>query len=230
MGELEQINSSSNKAGLPTRKAGLPPFVLDSLRNAGYELIELHLNEYETRAKRCQLDKPDADLLHPYMQANADNIYDNLPPDVKIPLLKQLKKELRKVEQFVEDIREEFNSLPRSSSGSSSNLSPQKKKGKGSKKSVDDPYINLAKKFQRGPQDASDTPLLRQNAQLEAVMASYAYKLSPKSKFSWSVAQRTLCDIKARSQGHFSVNWEMGSKMTINSTLVKSLKRLQDGD
>jgi RNA-dependent RNA polymerase len=194
------------------RSPTLKPFVLDILLSEGRKLIEGCLVDYEKKST-AHSNTLDKELCKPYEDA-LDRAQKAAEEGIGL-----LREELNRIEQHVDNLRAkrwpEVTADSQKHSGSSS--------GRNRAPPQNDPFAKLALQFSAEPKD------LRLFSQEEAqlVKASYAYKKNFRSghpdHFAFSMASRSLCEIKARShsQGFTSVTQTFGSCMSVPTSSVR---------
>ena len=199
------------------RGEGLGPFILDILKDFGYELQKKFLREYESLsgqpgaagAARFEVDE---DLLGPYQKIVGKlSQMESLPGVYFSELAREARMELRTIENHVKDMKTEWGRIFGTSPKSMQN----------------NRLDNLRRKFESGP----DVPHLSHLGDIPEIRASCAYRLcnAGNPKFAFSMAFDTLCKIKARESGGRTVSGEFAELVTVPKIAVRTLSALRSG-
>jgi hypothetical protein len=201
------------------RNALLGPFVLDTLKESGKDLVEGFLRKYKGFSGQPGAIKfmtPDHHLLGPHQQiVEKLSKMERLPQVHLSDLVREARKEVQEIERHVKNVKSEWGKcVHKKNSGSTRN-----------------PMLNdLRRKFNSGP----DAPHLSLLGDVPEIRASFAYKLQGAEIpwFAFSMAFEVLCVIKARESGGTIVNRELAELMAIPKVAVRTLSALrsQTGD
>ena len=196
------------------RGQGLCPFILDILQDFGDELQERFLREYENLSGQLggARFEADRDLLGPYQKIMGNLSEIESLPGVHInELVREARRELRKIEGHVESTKTEWARIFRTASGSAQN------------RMVD----NLRRKFESGP----DVPHLSHLGDIPEIRASCAYRRcsADNPRFAFSMAFDVLCKIKAQESRGTTLNREFAELMTVPKIAVRTLSALRSG-
>ena len=202
------------------RGEGLGPFVLDILKDFGYELQTKFLREYESLsgqpgaagAARFEVDQ---DLLDPYQKIMGKlSDIESLPGVYFSELAREARAELRTIENHVKDMKTEWAEWGRIF-------------GKAPKSTQNNMLDKLKRKFESGP----DVPHLSHLGDMPEIRASCAYRLcsAGEPKFAFSMADDMLCKIKARESGGRTVSGEFAELVTVPKIAVRTLSAIRSG-
>ena len=195
----------------------LGPFVLDTLKRFGNDLTNTFMCKYKELGGQpgvARFDTADRHLMGPYEQIMLKlSKMESLRQVHANDFVQEARKELRKVEGHVENIKSEWTNF-------FSTFSKKKSESK-QKCTVDD----LRQQFRSGP----DAPHLSLLGDVPEICASYAYRLcgAGHARFAFSIAFEVLCNIKARESGGTMLNREFAELMAVPKIAVRTLSVLR---
>ncbi|OCH92984.1 hypothetical protein OBBRIDRAFT_863326 [Obba rivulosa] len=202
--------STVNKRYLSRKVDG--PFILEELFNEGKALGNEKLRAFDQLAP-SQREHRDPHLTKNYNDAESATSMPIIGPR-KLPLV-------RCIRDFVDMHYASW----RSQCGSSPSK-PSSSNGAKAAKLKALAFQRITAQFNRSPfEDVPPEEVKWLREQTELIKASYAYTLS--EKFAFSVALRTLCDIKARESpsGSSTSTLEFGKHSSISRSVIKLLQQ-----
>jgi RNA-dependent RNA polymerase len=217
--KVERYGSEWNQSDLIRRDKALGPFVLDSLRDYGAHLARTFLNEYKNLSGQPEVSKfttVDRHLLGPHQQIEkALSEMVSLPSVGIKELILEARRELRMIENHVDEMKSEWSHPP----------APSAKKKSKSESAQNLAIAALRRKFASGP----DVPHLSRLGDISAIRASYAYKQCrpDNPRFAFSMAFADLCKIKAQESGGTILGRELAELMTVPKTAVRTLSAVR---
>ncbi|PCH34325.1 hypothetical protein WOLCODRAFT_135643 [Wolfiporia cocos MD-104 SS10] len=191
------------------------PFVLDQLVSAGKALETEHLKRLDIQRNRVTAD-PDPDLLRPFEGAK------RLAEEMKRRGFSAIAEEMGLIENHVNAVLKEWIRLSGRSRNEPSLVNSQGESHSKAKASNTRAYRDLARSLLRGPENVQ---LLAQLPGYDAIITSCAYSSTylRNPRFAFSLVLRTLCVVKADSNGRTGMDRGFVETMSISSTAVKIL-------
>ena len=203
-----------------TRDRHLPPFILDTLLDAGEKLKTKHLAAYGCLGDNLDRRKDD-DLCRPFRDAHDKA---RLAADAGFPYLLN---ELEDIKDHVKAVHKSWcATCADKKSPRKKGSSPQKKKKERSFSGNEDRMGNVTRRFAHGPANIVHTSCI------DEVKASYAYyeyhkDYSP-DYFAFCVAFKDLTVIKARAVGQIGVTLSFSEHMTISGPQLRAMEAARE--
>lgn len=195
------------------RPAHLGSFALDALVRFGKITSNEHLRKFDEM--KCRVSKQlDSDLERPLKEAARS------ASQASEQGFQGLDRELNEITSHVDAAYRCWMAAARSSSESQAS-SPAKSPTKKQKtdKSSSEQWREASRRYSEGPSLKDSGRFI--TADIDAIKASYAYKLSP--KFATSVAFKHICAIKAKASRDLPTTQEFAEAMSIGSSFVRAL-------